>query len=88
MDVEVTSIAAVGESLEGMAADIAPRLDESCSRLVVEDKLVSGMVRMEDGRGSLGTEFMDVNIALIASVSSPSSMFLASMADEQRWKGY
>jgi len=31
MNIEVTYIAAVGESLERMAADIALRLDESCS---------------------------------------------------------
>jgi hypothetical protein len=82
MNVEVTDIAAVGESLEGMAADIAPGLDESCSKLVVEDERVLAVVWMGDGRRSLGTEFMDVDIAFIASVSSPGSMFLTSMAGE------
>jgi len=46
MDVEVTGIAAVGESLEGMATDIALRLEESFSGLVVEDERVSGVVGM------------------------------------------
>jgi len=88
MNVEVTDIAAVGESLEGMTADIAPGLDESCSELVVEDERVLAVVWMGDGRRSLGTEFMDVDVAPIASVSSPGSMFLASMATEQRCWGY
>jgi hypothetical protein len=82
MDVEVTDIAAVGKSLEGLAADIALRSDESCSGFAVEDERVSGMVWMGDGRRSFGTEFMDVDIAFIASVSSPGSKFLASMASE------
>lgn len=66
MDVDVTGIAAVGESLQGMAADLALGLADSCYRLVVEDERVSGMVWMGDRRGSLGTEFMNVDIAFIA----------------------
>jgi len=43
---------------------------------------------MGDGRRSLGTEFMDIDIAIIASVSSPSSIFFASMAGEEIWQGH
>ena len=82
MDVEVAHIAAVSESLDGMGADIALRLGESCSRVAVEDERVSGVVWMGDGRRSLCAEFMDADIALIASISSPGSLFLASMAGE------
>ena len=88
MDVEVTTIAAVGESYDGMAADIALRLDETCCGFAVEDKRVSGVIWMGDGWRSLGTEFMDVDIAFIASVSSPGSVFFASMASEQIWLAY
>lgn len=87
MDADVTGIAAVGESLQGMATDFALGLGESCSRLVVEDERMSGMVWMGDGRGSLGAEFMDADIAFIAYISSPGSLLLASMAGEQIWQG-
>lgn len=88
MEVEVTGIAAESESLEGMAADIALRLDESGSgyELAVENERVLGVVWMGDGRRSFGTEFMDINIAFVASVSSPSSIFFASMAGEEIWQ--
>lgn len=45
------------------------------------------MVWMGDGRGSLGAEFMDADIAFIAYISSPGSLLLASMAGEQIWQG-
>lgn len=88
MEVEVTGIAAEGKSLERMAADIALRFAESGSgyELVIEDQWVLGVVWMADGRRSLGTEFMDIDIASIASVSSPSSIFFAAMADEEIWQ--
>ena len=82
MDVEVAHIAAVSESLDGIAADIALRLGESYSGVDVEDERVPVVVWMGDGRRSLCTEFMDADIALIASISSPGSLFLASMAGE------
>lgn len=88
MDVEVTDIATVGKSLKGAAADIALRLGESCSGFAVEDERVSGVIWMGDGSRSFGTEFMDANIALVASVSCPGSMFPASMASEQIRQGY
>lgn len=47
-----------------------------------------GVVWMGDGRRSVGTEFMDADVAFIASVSGPGSLFLASMAGEWMCQGY
>lgn len=88
MEVEVASIAAVGESPEGMAADITLRLDKSGSgrELAVENKWVLSVVCMGDARRSFGTEFMHIDIAIIASVSSPSTIFFTPMAGEEIWQ--
>lgn len=86
MEVEVTSIAAVGESLEGMAAYIALGLDKSRCELAVENEWVLSVVWMGDARRSFGTEFMNIDIAIIASISSPSSIFFAPMAGKEIWQ--